>query len=127
MKTKNTLSRRTVLRGMLGGTSVALALPVLEAMLDSHGEAFAGGEALPRRLGLFFWGNGVKLPHWTPDNTDGWTPKSILQPLADAGIKSKVSVVSGLNCPMGGAAHHAGRALMLAGSYDESLGDWGFA
>ena len=33
------LSRRTMLRGVVGGSVVALALPPLEAMLDAHGEA----------------------------------------------------------------------------------------
>ena len=125
---KTGLSRRTVLRGVLGGTTVALALPVLEAMLDQHGTAFAGGGDLPRRLGLFFWGDGVKLDAWTPDATGtDWVPKSILQPLADAGVKQKVSVVSGYNVPIGGAGHHVGRAMMLSGTYDESIGDWGLA
>ena len=124
---KTTLSRRTVLRGVLGGTTVALALPVLDAMLGTHGEAFADGTALPKRLGLWFWGNGVRLEHWTPDDTENWTPKSILQPLATAGVKSKVSVVSGLDIPIGGAGHHVGRAMMLSGAYDEAIGDWGLS
>lgn len=55
------LSRRTMLRGMVGGTAVALALPPLEAMLDAHGEAHADGTALPRRIVTWFWGNGVAL------------------------------------------------------------------
>ena len=80
---KNALSRRTVLRGMFGGTAVALALPVLEAMLGANGDVFADGTELPRRLGLWFWGDGVRLDQWTPDDTDNWTAKSILQPLAD--------------------------------------------
>ena len=122
------LSRRTVLRGVLGGAAVALALPVLEAMLDRSGTAFAGGGALPRRLGLFFWGNGVRLDAWTPDTTgENWTPKSILQPLADAGVKHKVSVVSGLDVQIAGAGHHTGQAMMLSGSYDPGIGDWGLS
>ena len=43
------LSRRTMLRGAIGGTTVALGLPILEAMLDAHGEALADGSGLPRR------------------------------------------------------------------------------
>jgi hypothetical protein len=55
------LSRRTMLRGAVGGTTVALALPLLEAMVDDHGEALADGSGLPRRLVTWFWGNGVAL------------------------------------------------------------------
>ena len=36
MKSKYALSRRTVLRGMLGGSTVAVGLPLLEAMLDDN-------------------------------------------------------------------------------------------
>ena len=38
------LSRRHMLRGMMGGTAVAVGLPMLEAMLNSNGTALAGGE-----------------------------------------------------------------------------------
>jgi hypothetical protein len=123
---KTTLSRRTMLRGILGGAGISLALPLFEAMLNTSGTAHADGSSLPRRLGLFYWGNGTILTHWTPDGTGyDWVPKSILQPLADAGVKHKVSVVSGLNMKLGGAGHHTGRALMLSGTYDPELGDWG--
>jgi hypothetical protein len=55
------LSRRTMLRGAVGGTSVALALPLLDAMLNSNGTALAAGEPIPRRLVTWFFGNGVAL------------------------------------------------------------------
>lgn len=55
------LSRRTMLRGIVGGSAVALALPPLEAMLNSHGEALADGTPLPQRLITWFWGNGVAV------------------------------------------------------------------
>ena len=55
------LNRRTMLRGVLGGAAVAVALPPLEAMFNSHGTAHADGTPIPKRLGIFFWGNGVKL------------------------------------------------------------------
>ncbi len=55
------LSRRTMLRGAIGGTSVALALPMLDAMLNSNGTALAAGDPLPRRFVTWFFGNGVAL------------------------------------------------------------------
>ena len=44
------MNRRMFLRG-LGG--VAIALPTLEIMLDSHGEALADGKPIPKRLIAF--------------------------------------------------------------------------
>ena len=41
------LDRRTVLRSVLGGAAATLALPPLEALLDSGGRAWADGEPLP--------------------------------------------------------------------------------
>jgi hypothetical protein len=53
-----TISRRAMLRG----SSVLLALPLFESMLDGNGTALASGAPLPVRYGLYFWANG--LP-WT--------------------------------------------------------------
>lgn len=56
------LSRRAVLRGV-GGAMVGL--PVLECMLDSHGEALAqAGGALPRRFSIVFAGQAIGGDGW---------------------------------------------------------------
>jgi hypothetical protein len=110
------LSRRTLLRGTLGGIGVSIGLPALEAMLDSHGTAHADGSALPRRLGIFFWGNGVKLDRWVPAGTgDAYELSPALQPLL--AFKSKFSVVSGLDIKSGNErGHHAGCVGILSGA-----------
>ena len=54
------LNRRGFLRGLLAGGAVSVPLPVFEAALNINGDAFAGGEALPTRFGVWFWGNGVR-------------------------------------------------------------------
>lgn len=110
------LDRRTVLRGALGGAGVSLALPALEAMLDANGEAVAaGGGALPRRFGIFFWGNGVRLDKWTPRaQGTGWELTEELAPLA--AVKDYVSVVSGMHIKTGNErGHHAGCVGILSG------------
>ena len=56
---KLVLHRRTVLRGILGGAAIGIALPPLEAMMNPSGTAYAGGAAIPKRFGVFYWGNGV--------------------------------------------------------------------
>lgn len=100
------LSRRTLLRGMLGGSAVSLALPPLEAMLGSNG-AYADGTVEQPFFGLFYWANGLPwhAGHgpdqgasghpdlWTPTTTGpGYAPTELLQPLAG----HQVSVATGL-------------------------------
>jgi len=68
----------TILRGLVGGASVAIGLPPLDAMFNSNGTAYAQGASIPKRLGVFFWGNGIHPgPLWTPTATgDASTAKS---------------------------------------------------
>ncbi|HET6584377.1 MAG TPA: hypothetical protein VFG69_13040, partial [Nannocystaceae bacterium] len=77
------LPRRTFLRGAIGGASIACGLPLLDAMLDGHGEALADGSPLPIRFVSFFFGNGVLLDRFEPTTTGAnWTPSPELMPLA---------------------------------------------
>src|SRR5690606_1177618 len=78
-----TLPRRTILRGALGGVSAAVALPLLEAMVDANGEALADGAALPARFISWFFGNGVRLDRFVPaeSHPNPWTLSEELQPL----------------------------------------------
>jgi len=110
------LNRRKMLRGALGGEAVAVCIPPLEAMFNSHGTAHADGTPIPKRLGVFFWGNGVKLDRWTPVNTGaGWTPSLELEPLT--AIKDYVSVVSGMQIKSGNErGHHSGCVGILSGA-----------
>ena len=100
------LSRRTLLRGAVGGAAVSLALPPLEAMLGTHG-AWADGTEPEPIFGVFFWANGTPwhAGHgsaqgggghpdlWTPAATGaGYAPSELLMPLA----AHQVSVVTGL-------------------------------
>jgi hypothetical protein len=110
------IRRRTLLRGLLGGSAVSLALPTLDAMLNGNGTAFAqGGGPLPRRLGIFFWGNGVRLKFWTPATSPTWQLTPSLMPLAP--VKDYVSVVSGLDIKIPRArVHHTGTIGILSGA-----------
>jgi hypothetical protein len=93
-----------MLRGMLGASTVAVALPPLEAMLGSNG-AFADDSTARPIFGLFFWANGLPwhAGHGTTQagNPDLWTPATtgpgyastpLLAPLA----AHQVSVATGL-------------------------------
>ena len=61
------LSRRRVLRGMLGGGAVAVSLPLLDCLLNEGGTALAASNApLPTRFGTWFWGLGMNKRAFTP-------------------------------------------------------------
>ena len=66
---KHAISRRMLLRGAAAGIGAAVGLPILDAMLDSNGEALAAGTPLPKRFGEFYWGNGVNIKSWYPSAT----------------------------------------------------------
>jgi hypothetical protein len=94
-------TRRSVLRGILGGSTVAVALPLLDCFLDGHGEALASGLPMPTRFGTWFWGCGVNEDRWFPDKLGAdYDLKDELKPIAP--YKDKVTVFSKLNCALGG-------------------------
>jgi hypothetical protein len=115
---RSRISRRAVLRGAMGGVGIGVALPPLEAMFNGNGTAYADGAAIPTRMGIFFWGNGVKPDRWTPvDQGPNWTPSPSLAPLAAAGVKEYVNVVSGTRITSGDQrGHHAGTVGILSGA-----------
>jgi Protein of unknown function (DUF1552) len=121
---KFTLSRRTLLRGALGGGALAcIGLPVLDAMLDSHGEALADGAALPKRLMTWFFGNGVRLDRFVPANEGAnYTLSSELAPLAD--VKDYCAILSGRDNKAGypKITHHEGMACFSGHPMAEQSG-----
>lgn len=64
LKKKHT--RRTFLRGTLGGVGVVVALPFLDCFLNDNGTALAEGTPLPVRFGTWFWGLGMDQKLFTP-------------------------------------------------------------
>lgn len=112
---KKRLSRRTVLRGMIGGAALALPLPPLDVFFDDQGRAHASGGAFPGRFGLFFWGNGILPDRWIPETTGvDWELTDQLAPLA--GVKESVSVITGMEVKTSNLrAHIAGPGGFLTG------------
>jgi hypothetical protein len=107
------IHRRHLLRGALGGVAVRVGLPALELMMSGSAQA-----AAPRRLVVFFWGNGrgIDPARWTPAATGaGWAPSPQLQPLA--GLKDYVNVVSGFDSKLTSSSrgHHNGVVTMMTG------------
>lgn len=90
------LSRRTFLRGVVGGTAIALAVPPLEAMLAPT-RTHADPLDAPPIFGIFYWANGLPWHGghgpmhaatggrdlWTPATTGaGYAPSDLLGELA---------------------------------------------
>ena len=119
------LSRRSLLGGVVRGSLVTLALPPLQAMFNASGTAYACDGVLPKRFGLWYWGNGNVPDRWTPTGTgdgDAWVLSEELSPLAL--IKHKICVVSGLAVKLPNTApHSSGCAGMLSASPLQSTGD----
>lgn len=109
-------SRRTVLRGLLGGAGVAIALPIFDAFLNDTGTAFADGSALPKRFGIFFWGNGILPDRWVPKgNGPEWELSEQLAPLAP--VKEHLTIVTGMKVYTGNSVPHgSGPVGMLSGA-----------
>lgn len=106
------MPRRTFLRGLVGAS---LALPAFDAMLNNSGNALAQGIPLPKRFGVWFWGNGVRLDRWNPSATGSvWELSPALAPLAP--VKDYLNVVSNHEVHAAGPrGHHGGEAGMLSG------------
>ena len=63
------LSRRRVLRGMLNGSAVTIALPLLDCFLNENGTALASGTPIPQRFGTWSWGLGMSEAIFVPKKT----------------------------------------------------------
>src|SRR5882672_2698750 len=103
------ISRRMVLRGMLGGgAAVAVPLPRLAGMLNGNGTAYADGQALPVRFGTWFFGNGIIPERWVPSLTgtgSNWTLSEQLAPLQ--AVKPWLNVLTGFTIKVPNKAPHA--------------------
>ena len=119
------LPRRTVLRGLIGGTALALPLPRLVSMLNGNGTAYADGSPLRPRYLTWFFGNGADPAHWVPAAVgvgDAWAPSTALAPLAE--FKPWLSVLSGYQVAVPAIyAHKSAPAAVLTGAQAMDGGD----
>ena len=111
---KPTLTRRTFLRGSLGGVAFGLGLPVFDAFLNTAGTAWADGAPLPVRFGTWFWGCGMNPQRWNPTAIGtGWEITPELAPLAP--LREHLNVLTGFDV--------AALVTLLVRVNPESLGD----
>jgi hypothetical protein len=89
-------NRRRVLRGILGGGAVTVALPLLDCFLNDNGTALANGQPMPVRFGTWYWGLGVAskifVPKTTGANYELPEESAMLKP-----IQPLVNLVTNLN------------------------------
>mgnify|MGYP001181237357 FL=1 len=124
-------NRRSLLRGLVHGSAVAMGLPILDSFLNENGTAFAeDGAALPPCFGSWFWGLGLTPGLWEPKKigADYELPEhiAVLNP-----IKQKLNVYSGLqvfldgkvnqNHMSGAQGQMTGIVTKSAAEYDESF------
>ncbi len=62
-------NRRRVLKGMLNGVGVTVALPFLEIFLNANGTALASGRPMPTRFGTWGYGLGGTKEIFVPKKT----------------------------------------------------------
>ncbi len=93
--------RRLILKGMLGGATVTVGVPLLDCFLDGNGLAYANGAPLPTRFGTWFWGLGMHPHRWVPETAGKdyeITPE--LEHIRE--FKDQVSVFSNWAVPLDG-------------------------
>lgn len=115
MNTKQ-LGRRRFLRGVAGGSLVAIGLPRLSPMLDSHGLAYAATGERPVRYITWGFSNGVVPKLWNPTATghgSSWQLSAALLPLAP--WKSYLSVVGNVKVE-GSSQHGCGNTFFVTGA-----------
>jgi hypothetical protein len=109
-------TRRNILRGILRGSAVTVALPLLDIFLNGNGEALASGAPIPTRFGTWFWGCGVNSARWFPSKLGkDYDLKAELQPIGP--FKEKVTVFSNFNANLAGKpnlVHWSGLIATLA-------------
>jgi hypothetical protein len=112
--TRKSLSRRTVLKG----AGVALALPLLDAMIPA-GTAWAQTAARPKvRMGFVYFPHGAVMKNWMPEKTGtDFEFSAILKPLAP--YKPYVTIVTGLRNKGGESSDPHG---IMAGTWLSCVG-----
>ena len=116
---RNPISRRTALKGIVGGGVVTVALPLLDEVLDGNGQAFAAGAPLPVRFGTWFWGLGHTPGRGIKAGT-GTDFTFIDECAALEPFRARyINYFSGFNTPLDGAAsrvHYTGWVAAKTGS-----------
>jgi hypothetical protein len=88
------LTRRSMLRGMLGGTAVSVALPFLDCFLNEQGTALASGAPLPPVFGSWFQNLSLNPGRWKPDRIGADFQNNVELKVLDP-FRERMNVISG--------------------------------
>src|SRR5688572_3364811 len=112
------ITRRTILRGVMAGAAVNVALPLLNCFLNENGTALASGAPLPLRFGTWYWGCGMNPQLWVPKKAgadyDLLSELEVIKP-----YKDQVSVFTGYKVALDGYSnfgHISGNWVLRTGS-----------
>lgn len=87
--------RRSLLRGIMGGAGVSVALPFLDCFLDDNGQALAAtGEQLPVGFGTWFQALGLTPGRWIPEKTGPDYEHNVELKVFDP-FRDRMNVISG--------------------------------
>ena len=120
-------TRRQVLRGLMGGGVVSVALPFLDCFLNNSGTALASGAPLPVRFGTWYWGMGH-----TPGNAvvEKQTTSPGIEFLEETASliphKDKMTYFGNFNMPLDGRSnytHFSGWVVVRTGSAPKASGN----
>ena len=124
---KRQAPRRPMLRGLMQGFGVSMALPFFDAFLNESGTALASGAALPVRFGTWFWGCGLTPGQAVADRTSTAMGIEFLQECAPLiPYADKINFFSGFNTPLDGLSnyvHHSGWVACRTGIAPALTGD----
>lgn len=107
------ISRRRLLRGTLYGGTVAIGLPMLDAMLPKHSSAQPG--VAPKRIVFWFTANGTRQDIWSPPSNMDLTSHPMHAALAP--FAQKMLFLDGVDQEVAydsiGDGHQTGMACLL--------------
>lgn len=100
--------RRTVLRGVVGGAAVSVALPFLDGFLNENGTALAAtGAPLPVRFGTWYWGLGHTPGHAIKPKTQTSAGIEFLEETkALKPFEKDINFYGGFNMPLDGRSNY---------------------
>jgi len=110
-------NRRRVLRGMVDGGALTVALPLLNIFLNGNGTALADGKPMPVRFGTWYWGLGVNKSIFVPKKTGAnWEITEEMEALR--GVQKHINVFTNFTAFKDNAqnfCHHTGWVIGRTG------------
>jgi len=119
------LSRRRVLKGMLGGGAVVVALPLLDCFLNESGTALASGAPMPVRFGTYFWALGMQDKVFVP-KTIGPNYEITPELAGIASVRDHINVLTGFTAFQDAnpnEVHYTGWVIQRCGTAPATGGD----